>query len=231
MLGRIKQLVYNQTIKPWKDFNNAQKVKGKPKIFIIGRNKTGTTSLHQELLKRGIIVGNQREAELLIDEYIHGNFKPIIDYCKKAQAFQDFPFSYPETYKHLHKAFPDAKFILSVRDSDEQWYNSITKFHAKKFGNGQIPGKNILQNTEYVYKGWMWKLNRVMYNTPENDVYNKEIFIKTYNEYNEEVRDYFKDSSNFLEINVASANSYKEFCDFLDLPLNGQTNFPWANKT
>ncbi|MBI3882938.1 MAG: hypothetical protein HY305_01625, partial [Sphingobacteriales bacterium] len=109
-----------------------------PKIFCIGRNKTGTTSIEKAFIDFGYTVGNQRQAELLLSNYIKNDFDSIVSYSKSAQVFQDSPFSYPETYMHLDKAFPNSKFILSVRDSSEQWYNSITSFHAKLFGNGKV---------------------------------------------------------------------------------------------
>ena len=110
------------------------------KIFCIGCNKTGTTSLERELIELGYILGDQRQAELLYDaHYFKKNFGPIIEYCRTAEAFQDAPFSCPETYKYLDKAFPNSKFILSVRDDPEQWYRSLTEFHAKSFNEGKLP--------------------------------------------------------------------------------------------
>lgn len=78
----------------------------KVKYFCIGRNKTGTTSLKRAFEDLGYPVGNQRKAEILTSQYyFDGNFEPIINYCKTAQIFQDVPFSYPEIYKHLDKAY------------------------------------------------------------------------------------------------------------------------------
>ena len=77
----------------------------------------------------------------------------------------------------------------------------------------------------------MWKANRIMYGTPENDIYNKELMLQTYIDYNNNVREYFKDSMNFLEINVSSDSAYEKFCNFLNLPLEGKNSFPWKNKT
>src|SRR5690606_32146124 len=110
------------------------KALGKQKIFCIGRNKTGTTSLAAEFKELGYPVGHQRTAEKLIDYYIANDFQPIIDYCRSAQVFQDAPFSWPETYKYLDEAYPNSLFILSVRDNAEQCYNYLTKFHSKLYG-------------------------------------------------------------------------------------------------
>ncbi|MFS1512932.1 sulfotransferase family protein [Chengkuizengella sp. SCS-71B] len=202
------------------------------KIFCIGRNKTGTTSLQKAFRDLGYTVGNQQKAELLMDDYIYRkNFDSIINYCKTADVFQDIPFSLPETYKHLDKAYPDSKFILSIRDNSEQWYSSITRFHAKLFGKGKIPTIEVLKNARYLYKGYIWKIFKEVYGASENDPYNKEVLIKNYEKHNREIINYFKYRPNdLLVINLSQPNSYKKFCEFLNIksPYN---KFPWENKT
>jgi hypothetical protein len=112
---------------------------GKPKIFCIGLNKTGTTSLKKEMALQGFTVGNQRQAELLFDDWVKRDFRRIVRYCRTARFFQDAPFSYPYTFIALDQAFPGSKFILTVRDNAEQWYNSLIRFHGKLWGNGNTP--------------------------------------------------------------------------------------------
>jgi hypothetical protein len=112
--------------------------------------------LYKAFEELGFVVGYQREAELLMEDYFEEDYERIIKYCKKAEVFQDVPFSFPDTYKILDKEFPNSKFILTVRDSSDQWYTSITKFHAKLFGNGNIPTWEDLKNAEYIYKGWIY---------------------------------------------------------------------------
>ncbi|MFA9556921.1 sulfotransferase [Evansella sp. AB-rgal1] len=203
----------------------------KNKIFCIGFNKTGTTSLKKAFDNLGFNVGNQHYAELLMNEYLSGNFDAIIKYCKSAQVFQDFPFSVPNTYKYLDDAYPDSKFILTIRDSPEQWYNSLVRYHSILFGNGKVPTKENLMDTRYVFPGWMWKYNRIFYGLPENDPYNKGILMNHYQKYIEGVKQYFKDRPNdILIINLSEKEAYKKFCSFLNIssPFN---EFPWENKT
>jgi len=204
----------------------------KHKIFCIGRNKTGTTSIQKALYDLGFRVGNQREAELLSNFYFEGNYEPIIDYCKKYQAFQDVPFSWPETYKYLDKAFPNSKFILTVRDSSEQWYQSYVKFQSKIFKNGNVPTWEDLRNTEYVYKGWAFNNRKKLYNlSEEDDPYAKSILIQHYEKHNNDVIDYFKDrKDDLLILNLADKDSYKLLCTFLRIK-SYKNNFPWLNKT
>ncbi len=157
-------------------------LKGEPKIFCIGRNKTGTTSFKKAFQDLGFSVGNQRKAEKLLREYKVQNFNPIIDYCKTAQVFQDFPFSFPKTYKHLDQAFPHAKFVLTIRDSPEQGYHSYLRHQTKLFGkDGNLPTIEDLKNAPYVWKGWSWEIKNIYRNITSNqEIYEKERYIQNY---------------------------------------------------
>ena len=208
------------------------KVYGKPKIFGIGNNKTGTTSLKQAMENLGYVIGNQRIAEKMMNQWAVRDFKNLIRYCHTAQFFQDVPFSKPYTFIVLDHAFPNSKFVLTIRDSPEQWYNSLTKFHAKKWGeDGRIPTKEDLENADYVYKGWPWHLNRWVQNTPESNPYKKEDLIKSYIDYNNNVIEYFRHRPHdLLVLNVAEDGAHQKLCTFLNKETNIQ-NFPWENKT
>ncbi|NOS88679.1 MAG: hypothetical protein HOP34_09120 [Methylococcaceae bacterium] len=188
------------------------RAQGKTKYFCIGRNKTGTTSLKQAFLDLGYPVGDQRKAELLADRhYFDGNFEPIIAYCQSAQVFQDVPFSWPETFKHLDNAYPGSKFILTLRDSPEQGYSSITRFHAKLFGGGQIPTAAVLSQANYVRKGFMLRALKLQGGT-DADIYNKTALLNHYQQYNQSVLAYFKDRpDDLLVINLSEADSYQKF--------------------
>lgn len=206
------------------------RIKNKPRIFCIGRNKTGTTSLKKALSEFGYIIGDQVKAELLMKEYKNYNWKPILEYCKTAEAFQDVPFSSPYTWLILHEHFPNAKFILTYREP-EKWYKSITSFHSKLFTESiRTPIKKDLQEAEYRYKGFVWEINRAVYKTPENDIYNKEELIENYNAHNYSVMHYFKDNPNFLAIDVSEKNSYQQLALFLGKkPIHD--SFPHLNRT
>lgn len=211
---------------------NMFRCRGKTKYFCIGRNKTGTSSLKKAFEDLGFITGNQREAEILYDKYYFNNeFDPVIDYCKTAQVFQDAPFSCPDTFKYLDKAYPGSKFILTVRDDAEQWYQSLIKFHIKLFGEGErIPTSEDLKNAEYVRKGFMYNMLK-LYNTSDSDPYNKDILIAHYEKHNQEILNYFKDRpDDLLVLNVSKADDYKRFVKFIGVE-SPFSQFPWENKT
>lgn len=214
------------------NWSNYFRSREKQKVFCIGRNKTGTTSVKKAFELLGYPVGHQRTAERLhYLHYFNGEFDEIVDYCKFGQVFQDVPFSCPETYKYLDKAFPGSKFILTVRDNGEQWYRSITRFHGKLWGkNGQTPTAQELKDATYVFKGAPYNLV-ALHGTTDEEPYHKETMIAHYEQYNQEIIDYFKDRpDDLLVINIAEEGAYQRFIAFLgvDSPYD---DFPWENKT
>jgi hypothetical protein len=206
-------------------------IRKKRKFFCIGRNKTGTTSLRKAMSDLGYTIGNQRKAEKLISFYKIRDFRPIIEYCRSAEFFQDVPFSWPFTFIAMDLAFPQSKFILTVRDNAEQWYNSLVKFHSTRFALNGLPKKEDLLNDTYCYKGWAWEVNKLIYETPDDDPYQKDILINHYEAYNLLVLNYFKyKPKNFLLLNPGDADSYIKLCEFLEKkPL--YEKMPWENKS
>ncbi|MFH6984769.1 sulfotransferase [Marinoscillum sp. 108] len=188
------------------------------KIFCVGLNKTGTTSLKFALGELGFKVGDEEKAKGLLDSWAMRDFRPIVKYCKSAEAFQDSPFSFPYTYVALDQAFPGSKFILTERDDPDQWVSSLINFHGKLWANGQTPTKEHLQAAFNSSPGRPWKVNRLLFDTPESDPYNREILIRFYNEYNRGIKDYFKERKmDLLVINLNDKSSYNKFCSFLSV--------------
>lgn len=200
----------------------------KPKIFCIGLNKTGTTSFHRALHREGMKLGDQVVAERLLSHYMEGDFEPIVRYCKTARAFQDAPFSFPDTYRHLYRAFPDAKFILTLRNSADQWYESLLRFTAQRMG--KVPTLADLSESTYCRKGWMYDVHRTLYGEGvEFD--NKIVKLEAYNRHAADVQHFFQDKpGRLLVLNMAEKGSFRSFCDFLEI-RSTYSDFPWANKT
>jgi len=212
---------------------NCFRVLGKQKIFCIGLNKTGTTSLNKALVDLGIVVASESEAKPLFAAWEKRDFKSIIKFCKRAQAFQDSPFSFPYTFIALDQAYPNSKFILTIRNSDEQWYQSIIKFHSKLWGSndGAPPNKEQLQKAFNDYKGRPWDVNRSLFNTPESEPYKKDDLLEFYNSYNDSVINYFRSNPDrLLVVNLSEKNVYKNFVAFIGME-SPYMDFPWENKT
>lgn len=208
------------------------RVMNKQKVFCVGLNKTGTTSLGAAMANLGYVVGNQHQAELLFDDWVKRDFSKLVKYFRTAQFFQDVPMSYPYTYIAADQAFPGSKFILTVRDNPEQWYNSLINYHGKLFGNGNIPPTaEDLKQANYVYKGFPYDSLKKVLNVADEDLYNKEMLIDNYLLHNKIVQNYFMYRENdLLVLNVAEKGAYKKLCTFLDKKCTS-TDFPWKNKT
>lgn len=232
-LGLAKQVEAFKERKLLRSQKREIRSRNKTKVFCIGRNKTGTTSLKQALENEGYILGNQRVFENLGAEFRNNDYDEILYQCTLAEAFQDFPFSYPSMYKTVDKKFANSKFILTVRNSPDQWYRSLTNFHSKLFGKeGNLPTVNDLQNAKYISKGWIWENFKYLYNISEtDDPYDYNRLTQHYINYNNEVKTYFKDRpSDLLILNLTEERAYEKFCKFLDISSE-YSSFPWENKT
>lgn len=203
----------------------------KNKIFVIGHNKTATTSVITNIRDFGFKIGNQKKGELLLDFYLKGDFEPIINLCKTADAFKDIPFSMYNTYKHLDPVFPNSKYILTVRDNEDEWYNSVIRFHTKIF-NGKLPNAEMLQKNIYVKRGWMYEVHTKMYGVNDDDLYNKKKLTDYYNNHNKDVIEFFKDRPNdLLVLNLKEPNGFEKFCSFLEVENTKNFKFYHLLKT
>jgi len=103
---------------------------------------------------------------------------------------------------------------------------------SKKWGkDGKAPTKDELREATYIYKGRPWHTNRLVRNTPEDDLYNREILIKGYIRRNENIKKYFRHRhDDLLILNVADENAYAELCEFLGVEKKRE-KFPWLNRT
>lgn len=95
---------------------------GQAKVFCIGFQKTGTSSLREALkmldYRVAGVFGRDLPLAKLRAEYVERGL--VI--AAQHDAVEDMP--WPLMFRELDEAFPGAKFILSVRDTD-RWYRSI----------------------------------------------------------------------------------------------------------
>ncbi len=193
--------------------------RGYSKVFVIGFNKTGTTTLYQTLKGLQFKMGDQRVAEVLTYfMYKNNDFTELEHYCTTAEAFQDVPFSFPQQFKKIHKFYPDAKFILTTRDSSEQWYDSLVNFHRDRYqkkGN-ELPTIEDYMLSNYVFPGYIIPIIKNIFNYPEIPLYHKEHYINIYEKHIDDVKAFFKDKQDkLLIINVSKSGERKRLLEFL----------------
>ena len=102
------------------------------KIFCVGLNKTGTSSLHDAFLMLNIESVHFKGAEERnIKDIIQSNYLAgdnILKGLEHYEAFSDWDLgpSTVDIVKEFDKQYPNSKFILNIRDLDG-WLNSREK--------------------------------------------------------------------------------------------------------
>lgn len=214
------------------------------KVFGIGFNKTGSTSLEAILSTLGFRMPNQQEQEVLLVKQLHkGNFQPFLNFVKNYDAFQDMPFSQGYCYIQADALFPSSKFILTVRDPEE-WYESMSRFYGKIWG---IPNTNFLSEAFfkdknlYLYKNYMYDIHRKIVldvndeykiNPNWDNVMNKETYISHYKRRNAEIIKYFDQRpEDLLVIDITKEKTISKILSFFGLSQEYDFPMPQLNKT
>ncbi|MBB4315786.1 sulfotransferase family protein [Roseospira marina] len=176
-----------------------------PKVFCLGFQKTGTTTLGIALEKLGYRVDGPFGFFYDDPEKLRADMHDIARRrLRRFDAVQDMP--WPLMYRELDAWHPGSKFILTVR-SPESWIKSIMYF-----GTFQHPIQQVTYGTDY--------------GTP---VGNEEHYKAVYSAHNEEILDYFKDrKSDLLVIDITKDFNWETLCGFLECPIPDEP-FPRAN--
>ena len=175
----------------------------KPKVFGIGFQKTGTTSLESALEALGYrVYGGDKNLMKYDDRRALKDY--ISETLKNWDAVQDMP--WPLVYKELYELYPEAKFILTKRDS-ASWIKSV----VRHFGMVRIP------------------LHQKIYNVPKAEGY-ESIYLETYEQHNKDVVEYFKGKDNFLVMEIGKNFNYEVLCDFIGLQKPETDAFPHSRK-
>ncbi|MDF1859533.1 MAG: hypothetical protein P1U87_04925 [Verrucomicrobiales bacterium] len=202
------------------------------KVFCIGRNKTGTTTMAAALKLLGYNMPRERQQLPLLDAWARRDFGPVIEFCRNYDALQDMPFSYPFTFQALDQAFPGSKFILTVRSSADEWYESLTRFHTKLLGTEGVPTMQDLETHPHAVRWRMLEVQRLMFGADESSLYDRDLYQKHYERHNETVIDYFRNrSEDLLVLNLADRRGWDPICQFLERPEPEGVGFPWENRT
>lgn len=162
------------------------------KIFGIGLNKTGTSTLGA----LGALLGlrcKTWDARLFDAVIARGEREALWATIDAHDLFEDFP--YPLLYRELDAQFPGARFILTVRESAEAWLASL-KAHSMR-------GRTGSRTNALVY-GLQYPHGREAH------------FIDFYERHNAAARLYFAERpQDFLEICWENEPSWERLCAFL----------------
>jgi 3'(2'),5'-bisphosphate nucleotidase len=178
------------------------------KIFGIGLSKTGTTSLAHALE----ILGYKTRDYPGLVHYSPGDLTSIDASLLDAyDALTDTPI--PSFYRELDAKYPDAKFILTIRDA-EGWLKSCKKQFTQKLAEKQNEAHNQLFMDLYGCT-----------------VFDEQKFLGGYEKFVSGTLEYFENRpQDLLVINVVAGEGWEKLCPFLGQPVP-EIPFPKANVT
>jgi 3'-phosphoadenosine 5'-phosphosulfate (PAPS) 3'-phosphatase len=178
------------------------------KIFGIGLSKTGTTSLAHALELLGY---KTRDYPGLV-HYSPGDLTSIdAGLLDTHDALTDTPI--PSFYRELDARYPDAKFILTIRDA-EGWLKSCKKQFTQKLADKQNDAHNQLFMDIYGCT-----------------MFDEQKFRAAYDRFINGVQDYFNGRPDKLLImNVVAGDGWETLCPFLNKSIP-DIPFPKANVT
>ncbi len=181
-----------------------------PKVFVIGMQKTGTTSMGEALARLGYRNGGgfriNHPRGVQIDEPI--TREKVWEIARQraalADAFEDNP--WPMFYREVDAAFPGSKFILTERASAE-WLKSVVRHFADNPG----PYANLIYGVDQ----------------PRG---NETRYLEVYQKHNADVRAYFaKRPRDLLVLDLEGGHGWPELCGFLGRSIPS-TPFPHMNR-
>ena len=190
-----------------------KKMRGGPKIFGVGLSKTGTTSLSAAMNMLGyhslhndptLVHFMHHDRQELLTPSLDSSFNLTGKY-DDVDSVWDIPTA--AYYRQLHEAYPDAKFILTVRSSPQVWYDSFRTYL-----------------NDYQYYQWgcaiperIQRLHEFVYGSRNVD----EVWMESYERHNAEVVEYFErhctTSNQLLIMDLTQEDDpWSELCNFLE---------------
>jgi hypothetical protein len=188
------------------------------KIFCIGMNKTGTSSLHSAFLKLGLkslhhgysecrTLKEHLEAAQLIAKKIIDNEKAnknLLEHIDEYDAYSDIG-PIINKFEILDLQYPNSKFIYSNR-------NTIKWVDSRK--------RHVMRNIENQNKG--------LYESNFSSIDEEQWIERKFTHLNR-VKQYFKNRQNdLLIIDITKGDGYEKICPFLNLEIP-QEAFPKSN--
>jgi hypothetical protein len=181
---------------------------GTAKIFGIGLSKTGTTSLHQALLRLGYRSVHYPHDPVTRSQLLRGDFRlQLLDHVDALTDSPIVPF-----FRSFDRLYPGSRFILTVRDLDS-WLDSAERHWARyplrRPDDPRLPFRLALFGIAH---------------------FNREHFADIWRQHHAAVRDYFRGrAQDLLELDLCGGAGWEPLCRFLGHPLPNEP-FPHANK-
>jgi len=200
------------------------------RYYLIGLNKTGTTSVRRLAELGGMKVSDQRLGELVLGA--RGvRYERLNDLLNSADFFQDVPFSLPKVFYWIEQHDPKAKFILTLRRSPEAWAESVAQFYSRFAGIRREDARwHHLSKSRYRRVGYIHDLMKQL--AVDSKVpFDTTSLVETYRNHEEAVTHHFgSDPDRLLVVNIESEKALEMLVDFLDLQNAGISSLPHLNS-
>jgi hypothetical protein len=185
------------------------------KIVVLGLGKTGTTSTSAFFENLGFRSIQWVGSRIDVNTFKGMSKKQILDFSsyleEEYDVFSDYP--YCMSYEYFDNKYKDSYFILITRNT-EDWCKSIRKHDGpSKFNPLRIACWSQYLNIE----------NKGIIDLSENDL------KRIYESHTKDVLEYFKDSKNFIHIDLNDKDKADKICKFLN--ISTYLDFPKMNIT
>lgn len=166
------------------------------KLLSVGFQKTGTTSLTVALQRLGYSVGNAWRPIL---EQLNADTPNLTEEitrismqrARQFDAIQDAPYAF--FYEELDREFPNAKFVLTVRES-ASWIRSMRSYFPDKRMN--------------FLRSWMYGVDQIEGN--------EERVVSVMEKTNNAIRDHFSDRPDkLLVLDLKNGDGWFELVNFI----------------
>lgn len=180
------------------------------KVFGVGLSRTGTRSLTTALRVLGFDTAHYPVDQATLDTLARGDARfPLLDSGDGITDITVAPY-----YEDLDRAFPESKFVLTVRD-EESWLRSC-RFHWAR----PVAGKGGEGEHARVYQEIQRFLRAAVYASYEFD---EDRFRRVYRGHVQRVTGYFAGrDDDLLVLDIVAGEGYERLAPFLGVPVPGQ---------
>ena len=172
------------------------------KVFGIGLHKTATSSLNEALKMMGYDSwhwNSAHQAKAIWQQMNQLGFSRVVE---EYHAITDLPT--PLLFRQLDKAYPNSKFILTLRPA-AKWIESV-KRHYRADTNKY---REIWDNDPFTHR-----VHQLLYGTKE---FNVDVMLQRYKKHTDEVIEYFNGSGRLLVLD--GEHDFKRLGYFLKQPV------------
>lgn len=183
------------------------------RIFGIGLNKTGTTTLGRALTMLGIPTIDYPTDARTLEQLEEGDYD--LDILKTYQAVTDTPVGF--FYPQLDRLYPGSRFILTVRDKDA-WLRSV-RDHWPFVMEWGLHEETFRRFTYYAFTAVYGAIH-----------YNEDRYSYVYDTYLDGVQRYFAGrEDDLLVMDICAGEGWEKLCPFLGTAVP-DAPFPHLNR-